>query len=708
MTTLDPGIMFGPGEVITDDHAPTAAPTTAAEPAKHAMRAAFTEAFGTDGKIVRWRRFGLTVLFILTLAVLFGAARAIFTLWRWVLCGEGAKYAKATHDDPIAGGDHWAKMKAAQRAAREERIEGLRDAALVFVVVGLPSILLGIVFAPRVMLCLAAVCWVALGWYGWTWKHKPRDLVSTLTPGGETPAITHAAMVRAFGKLGISDLNAALKEDEDKAIRWIGPGISHDRVGRGILVRCELPPGVLGSDVLKKQEKLASALSLKAGRLWVSIDPEENPAFVEVWIPDKSLNKMPQPPWPYLRAASKADYFEEFQFGTDQMGRPVMGILDESGSLAAGQSGFGKSSACAVVLYYSALDPTVEHWICDLAGKGDWSDARLFASRFVEGQEDEDAEAALQMLRDLRNEVRRRSEILRKLPVEVRGPKVKVTRKTAAVPGLHPLHLFIDEAQELFGHPDKNLRQEARKLAIDCSKLGRAVGVHMQFATQQPTDDSFPVPLRNNIRLRACFRVIAEGTSKLILGDDAAGAGICATQFTTKDQGVSWVVGPSSHEAQPTVVRWHFLDSEDRAKLAARARALREQRGMLRGLAAGIEPEPTPDIEVRDILADTEAVTVGREKVWTENLLTLLGEKWPGRYGGWTAEQLAAEFKPYGIEPKNVRDVPNDAAGAVPAPRKGYDLAPIRTLLYERDQDDADDLDAQVLPLHRALKVASN
>ena len=696
---MDPGVRLVQGEVIADAHTPPA-PTARA---RHAMRAALEDTFDTAGRVVRWRRFAVTLLVVLAHAPI-GSIRALFTLWRWVMAGEAAGFARATIDDPLAGGDQWVKVKAAQRKAREERLEGLKRASIIVAV----FLLFGFIFAPRLMLALAAVGVVWLGWYGWRWRHEPRDLLTTLTPGGETPAITHAAMVRAFGRLKIPDLNAALKEDEDRAIRWIGPGIMRDDTGRGTLVRCELPPGVLGSDVLNRQDKLASALSLPLGRTWVTIDPEQNPAFVEVWIPDKSLNKMPQPAWPYLRAASKADYFAEFQFGTDQMGRPVLGILDESGSLAAGQSGFGKSSACAVILYYSALDPTVEHWICDLAGKGDWSDARLFAARFVEGQEDEHAAAALQMLRDLRTEVRKRAAILRDLPVEVRGPKVKVTRQTAnTVRGLHPLHLFIDEAQELFGHPNKPLAQEARKLAIDCSKLGRAVGVHMQFATQQPTTDSFPVPLRNNIRLRACFRVIASGTSGLILGDDAADAGICATQFTVKDLGISWVVGPSSHDAQPTVARWHFLDSEDRAKLAARARSLREQRGLLRGLAAGIEPEPTPDIEVRDILADTEEVTTGREKVWTENLLALLGEKWPGRYGGWTPEQLAAEFKPFGVESKDVRDVPLGEDGPSRA-RKGYDLEPIRTLLYARDQEDVDDVDAQVLPLHRAVKMAAN
>ncbi len=649
--------------------------------AAHAMRAALAEQLGVVGRrVVAWRRLPLTLAYVLLHAPI-GAVRACVWVWRWVNLGEAAPFREATKGDPLGGGDAWLRHRNEQRKTREERIDALKVVAVVAVV---GAVVVGAT-APRILLAAAAARFVWLGWYGWTWRHEPRELLSTYETAGEAPPISHAEMVRAFGKLKIADLNAALKENPDHAIRWVGPGISRDNVAGGTLVQCHLPAGVLGSDVMMRRDKLASALSRPLGCTWVSIDPEEQPGFVEIWIPDKNLNRMRQPPWPYLRGG-RADYFEPVQLGTDQMGRPVLGILDQSGSLVAGQSGFGKSSASAVLLYYSALDPTVEHWIVDLAGKGDWTDARAFASRFVEGQGDEHAEAALYLLRDLRAEVKRRSDILRGLPVEVRGNEVRVTRATAdSVPGLHPLHFFADECQELFGHPDRNLSREARKLAIDVSKLGRACAVHTQWATQQPTQDSFPVPLRNNVRLRACFRVVADGTSALILGDDAADSGISATQFTIRDLGISWVVGPSSHDAQPTVARWHFLDSDARRRLAARARSLREQRGLLRGLAAGIEPEPRPDVEARDILRDVCEVSTARDKMWTENLLALLGERWPGRYGGWTPEQLAEELRPFGATSKDVRDVP--LGGGSSAPRKGYDIAPLRALLHERDAE---------------------
>lgn len=490
--------------------------------------------------------------------------------------------------------------------------------------------------------------------------------------------VTPAAVVDALGKLGIPDLNKAIKDRPDTAVRFPGVGVSRDHIGMGTLVQCELPLGCTAQDVINKRPKLASAFALPMGRTWLSTDPQESPSYLEIWLPDVNMNRRKQPRWPYLDGSIAADYFTEFEVGRDEMNRPVKALLDQSGSIFAGQSGFGKTSGAAAFLYYSAMDPIVEHWILDLAGKGDYRDAKAFASRLVAGQSDEHLEAGLYMLRDLRQEVRVRAEILESLDPAVRGPEVRVIRSTAhGVKGLHPLHFVGDEIQELFSAEDDKLAKEARKLARDCSLLGRALGVHIQMATQEPTQTMFPVALRRNLRIRVLYRVTAPATDRIVLGDDAADAGVTSTQFTVADMGISNVVGSSSHIMSPaTVCQWVNLDGPARAGLALRARAIREATGMLRGEAAGIVTERVPDVPARDFLDDAYAVTLGRRNVWTENLLTLLVAVSKPRYEGWTAEQLSASFREHGVKPEPVHDGPLDGNGKAYT-RNGYKVPAI-------------------------------
>lgn len=577
-----------------------------------------------------------------------------------------------------------------------EKLISLRDRHVVprmywcgfLALAALTALVVAWVKLPRILVDLGALGgFVALAFAG---APRGRRMFKPAVIRSEGPQITPGIIVGALAKLKIPDLNAAIKENADNAIRWVGAGISRDHVGRGTLVQAELPPGCVGQDVLDRRDKLASALARPLGCTWVSLDPQISPGYMEIWIPDENLNRRKQAPWPYLKGAP-TDYFEPFQIGTDQMNRPVLALLDQSGSIFAGRSGFGKTSGSAVVLYYSALDPTVEHWIADLAGKGDWRDAAMFASRHVAGQDDEHLEAFLYMLRDLRTEVRTRAAILNDLDPAVRGPEVRVTRATAnTVPGLHPLHFFGDEVQEAFGAENADLAKECRTLAASCSKLGRALGIHMQLATQEPTQAVFPVALRRNIRLRVLYSVTSDATDKVVLGDDAVNAGISSTQFTVADLGIANVVGSHSHNSMPaTVCQWANLNGPARAALATHARAVREAAGTLRGEAAGIHVERVPDVPGRDFLDDAYAVTLGRRKAWTENLLTLLAANWPGRYQGWTAEQLAASFRQYGVAPTDVHDGPLDGGKA--STRKGYDVAAIRRAHAEQAADDAED-----------------
>src|SRR5256885_14994943 len=75
--------------------------------------------------------------------------------------------------------------------------------------------------------------------------------------------------------------------------------------------------------------------------------------------------------------------------------------------------------------------------------------------RFVSGVDDESIGYAAESLRLLRAEIMRRTERLKALPREL-CPDKRVTRQIAARAShrLRPIACIIDEAQNLFAHPD--------------------------------------------------------------------------------------------------------------------------------------------------------------------------------------------------------------------------------------------------------------
>lgn len=596
-----------------------------------------------------------------------GGARVVVEGWRWVMLGEAAGFRAAALADPLASGDAWLRQRKEQRYARKERLQ-------VLAIVGGVTLLAYVVAWYRApwaaaAVTIAGVLW--LGWYGFTWRHDARELLPS-TLAGDAPRVTYDAVVDALSRLGIAALSRAIKDDPQGAIRWAAP-IARTPENRGTLIQAELPAGVCAADVVARRPALASALARPYGAVHPSVDHEAHPGRLTLYISDEDIARAPQSPWPHLEDGA-GDYFAEFPIGTDPMGRPVLTKLDEMNSLFGGQPGFGKTSGMSVLLGWSALDPTVEHWVFDLKGLGDWQDAPMFAARYAAGQDDDTAAAVMDALVELRKEIGRRAKILEGVPRD-RKPDNKVTRSLAdTVPGLHPLHVVIDEAQEICLHPVHGKR--AGELLVACTKLGRALAVHIQIATQRPDADSIPTALRANIATRSCFRVGDRWTNDMILGDGMRQAGLDAGQFTTRDKGIAWVIGATSHDAEPTVTRWHYLNADDRARIFTRARVLREDRELLRGLAAGSEVATV--VEAADIVADVHAVTRGRSKVHTVNLIELLAGAWPARYDGLDPNGLAELLRPHGITSTDVWDGPLD--GGKKKTAKGYDLARVREL----------------------------
>ncbi|WP_239396179.1 hypothetical protein [Frankia sp. CiP3] len=131
-----------------------------------------------------------------------------------------------------------------------------------------------------------------------------------------------------------------------------------------------------------------------------------------------------------------------------------------------------------------SLDPTVEFWIADLKGVGDWAMFEGVATRLIEGPTNEHVISAAGMLEDTAVEMNHRIEVKRS------GGKFRP-----------PLRI-VDEAQVAFGctaqDEDKNPyggTQAKSRYFMAAKRLhdqGRTVDVLLHQGTRDPTDQNLP------------------------------------------------------------------------------------------------------------------------------------------------------------------------------------------------------------------------
>jgi S-DNA-T family DNA segregation ATPase FtsK/SpoIIIE len=235
----------------------------------------------------------------------------------------------------------------------------------------------------------------------------------------------------------------------------------------------------------------------------------------------------------------------------------------------------------------------------ELKGSGDLDPLERVSHRFVSGVDDESTAYAAESLQRLRAEVMRRTERLKALPREL-CPDKRVTREIAAKRSLKlwPVVCIIDEAQNLFAHPEHGKAAGADAQFI--IKIGPAFGVVLIIATQRPDKDSLPTGVSGNVSTRFCLKVTGQVENDMILGTSAYKNGLRATTFRPEiDAGIGYLAGAGP---APQVVRTFYLDMHAAERAAIRARALREAAGTVTGHAAeGLEA-------ARDVLTDVLAV----------------------------------------------------------------------------------------------------
>ncbi|UJW34219.1 cell division protein FtsK [Saccharothrix sp. AJ9571] len=515
-----------------------------------------------------------------------------------------------------------------------------------------PVILGLVVLTAIVFLCLSYLPtfwnWTlllsALALIGWWGAPADKPVAGRAIDSTKTPKLTSTMIEDALCSLGIGGLNQAYSKG--KRIEFPSP-IQRD--GDGWRADIDLPLGVTAGDIIAKREELSSALRRQIGCVWPEGDAKVHEGRLVLWVGDKDMSKSKQPVWPLGKPGATVDLFKPQPFGTDQRGRWVTVTLMFASVVIGAIPRMGKTVTLRELLLIAALDPRAILYAYDLKGTGDLSPLGPCAHAYGVGDDAEDLERMVVEMRELRDEMRRRTKVIRSLPESV-CPDNKVTPELAGRKDLRlaPIVVGVDECQVWFEHP--KFGEELEEICTDLVKRGPALGISLILATQRPDAKSLPTGISANAILRYCLKVMGQQANDMVLGTSQYKSGIRATMFARSDLGIGYLTGEGD-DAQ--IVKSVYKDATDSKKIAAGARARREALGNITGHAAG----ESVDVEAArlDPLADALSVFQrGEDKLWSEIIVTRLAELRPQSYRDWTPANLATALKPHGVKPRQV------------------------------------------------------
>jgi DNA segregation ATPase FtsK/SpoIIIE, S-DNA-T family len=592
-----------------------------------------------------------------------GAYRFLSASNRWLWDREAAPLRSLA----VQRGDAATYMQLTRRRDARVRLRVLL--AFVALLVGVIGAAVLYVLAPGWLWVIGTAGVLALGWAG---QEEDRPVIGPAVRTTEVPKLTSSIVLRALGAIGNSRINAALKKGGDMDGMHFVSEICRD--GPGYRAELDLPYGVTPDDITDRRESLASGLRRKVGCVWPSGDPSEHEGRMVLWVGDKPMNETKKPAWP-LAKAGQVDLFKPVVFANDQRMRWVELTLMFASVVVGSIPRMGKTFLLRLLLLICALDPRSVLYMFDFKGTGDFRALEPVAHRYRAGDEDDDVEYCLRSLREIKEEMRRRSKVIRSLPHAV-CPESKVTSALASDKryGLHPIAVCLDECQVAFEH-DK-YGAEIESICTDITKRGPALGIIGMFGTQRPDAKSLPPGISSNAVLRFALKVMGQVENDMILGTSMYKAGHRATMFSREDRGIALMAGEGD---DPRIVCGAFVDAPAAALISSRARVLREEYGNITGHALGEGPARGEGL---DILADVLKVfPPGEDKAWFERLAEGLAALRPDVYDAWGGEQVSAALKPYGITSVQVgRRIDGKVVN-----RRGVARADILKSITERD-----------------------
>jgi S-DNA-T family DNA segregation ATPase FtsK/SpoIIIE len=582
----------------------------------------------------RARYHGLRSVFYVLAAAVFaviGAGRiAVQQIhWWWVLEQHELR------SEAVAAGDaqEWRRLHKVAQDTR--KVRGWLLAGEVVVI----GFVIGLLVYYTSWRGPAALAVLAVPWLAHYGSPSRRLIAPAIVPPSyEKP--TQSLIIDALGSLGIPNINKAIKDGP--GIRFISDPYQD---GPGWGCQLDLPQGVTAGHIIAKRPEFASGLRRPLSATWPEGVPHEHEGRLMLWIGFHDISKAKPAKYPLLKTGT-ADIFAGVPFGTDPRGRPVTAPLFEVNWLIGAAPGQGKTAAVRSLTCGEALDPVIDLWIHELAGKGDLEPFAQISHRYCSGLDDEAVSYAAESARMLRAELERRSALFKKLPKEAR-PEGKLTRDLALrLRGLRPVSATFDEVQNMFLHPE--FGADAAADLAHVIRLGRAYGIIVKLATQRPDKDSLPPAISGIVTARFCLKVPDYLSNDMILGTGAYKAGYNAAIFRAKtDAGLGWLKA----DGEPQIVRTYYLDLPATEKVAARARQLRERAGVLSGYALGLEEDQGAP---RDVLADLLAVFGENPGMHWGVAADRLAGRWPDRWADLTGDTLSAQCRSLGVKSVDV------------------------------------------------------
>ena len=320
----------------------------------------------------------------------------------------------------------------------------------------------------------------------------------------------------------------------------------------GVVLDLALSPGCTASDLAKRTESLAVALSAASVRV---TENRLAAGRVQLVVADRDPLAGTAIPWPWL-GIGRVHLWGGLPFGYDEDDGLVILQLAGHHLLLGGEPGAGKSNALSLVVASAALDPDVELWCFDgkLVELAAWKDS---ARRFVGADLDEAAEA----LGELRSVMEERYSTLLE-----RGLR-KVDRET----GLGLIVVVIDELA-LYTQGKGKVRDEVVELLRDIVARGRAAGIVVVAATQKPASDIVPTSIRDLFGCRLAMRCSTRDASDTVLGAGWAAEGFTASNLDPATRGVGYLLAEGS---LPVRMRCFVLEDRHVHALQRRAELLR-------------------------------------------------------------------------------------------------------------------------------------
>ncbi|MFE3270200.1 FtsK/SpoIIIE domain-containing protein [Streptomyces sp. NPDC059215] len=450
---------------------------------------------------------------------------------------------------------------------------------------------------------------------------------------GEGEPITPSIVVKALRDLGVAPLRGAIKEMGDAGASMLGP----IRIaGCGVEVDVTLPSGVSTNEIQKRRRKLAENLSRHEHEVFIVIPTAAR--TVRLWIADSGALDQPIGPSPLVTDQTMtADYTKgRAPWGQDLRGDAAALSVYQRHLLITGLSNQGKTAALRSLVLWLALDRSVEFWMGDLKGAGDWAMCNGLAARLIQGPTDDHVIQVTEMLEDAVEEMNRRLQA----PPGTQFPALIVIVDEAQVAFMCPVK---GEDKRPYGGSSSTSRyfMAARKI----HNQGRAVNVLLWQGTQDPTDQNLPKLVREGAHTRASLALGSESQARMALGDKAVDGGAAPNLLRPGlDKGTLVVAsdGIEIPKGQSSItVRTHYISTEEATAIADRAKALRDGVTTLTLIERG---------EDRDPLADIASVLGDKPRLKTQDVLKRLAALSEDAYGKWSFTDLTRVLDGTGAE----------------------------------------------------------